>query len=502
MTYTLGWKEGNTAIYLDGTDCKYVAKNGNLAWRINNPGLIKSRNRFAKKNGSIGAWDKLAIFSTSIQGHQALKEWLRSRQMKRSDLYAISTYYSSSSSKQLAHDLASSSGLPPKTKLEELTEVEFESLLSSIEQLSGFVRTGDEEFTLLLKIAAKIECFDKENLYLVGKDLALTHDEAINWTIAHRLDAVVVHHSNGDTHLRSRPHYRMQMFALARPSLFEATEEPATIAHMVGENVVGQCVWGFINGISNTKKEAMQSALLISKAAENEQVVLLQNDQTLKGTKEFGVALLLKMGLTTAIVQNAIQFLRYLLAVSERQGDVPVIIFVHSQGATIVEHALTSLSHQEKQKIRIFTFGGWSFILPGIAHPESHNYTSISDLIPRLGCYNLQYLAMRKHEGLRDGLTSEEIVWRLAYGDATRDLDCFDAQVIKKYAQERCQYYRKEFERISNVTVLDSDNIWEHFFNNENYQTVLRSIVNKYRMNRKTAEPPPSSHLLVNPLPQ
>ncbi len=77
--YKIAWKEGETALYIDNSDRKFAAKNGNLAWRINNPGLIKHHCRFSRKNGSIGAWDKFAIFSNSLQGHQALKEWLQSK---------------------------------------------------------------------------------------------------------------------------------------------------------------------------------------------------------------------------------------------------------------------------------------------------------------------------------------------------------------------------------------------------------------------------------------
>ena len=74
MKYKIAWKEGETALYIDASDRKFAAKNGNLAWRINNPGLIKHHSHFARKNGSIGAWDKFAIFSNPLEGHQALKD--------------------------------------------------------------------------------------------------------------------------------------------------------------------------------------------------------------------------------------------------------------------------------------------------------------------------------------------------------------------------------------------------------------------------------------------
>lgn len=96
----------------------------------------------------------------------------------------------------------------------------------------------------------------------------------------------------------------------------------------------------------------------------------------------------------------------FILASSEKQeNNPPITVFAYSQGAAIVEHAIGVLSDQEKQKIRIFTFGGWSFIPLGTTHQESHNYASVGDLIPRIRSFNLQYLALRRYEGLKEGLT-------------------------------------------------------------------------------------------------
>lgn len=498
MTYRFAWKEGDTVLYLDALDCKYAAKNGNLAWRINNPGLIKHHCRFAKKNGSIGAWEKFAIFSNPLQGHQALKEWLHSKTMLRSDLYGIGKHYQPASPEQFAQNLALSSGIPPKTKLKDLTQTEFENLLTSIEKLCGFLRIGNEEFLLLPKIAARIEYPDKEDLYLIGKDQTLTQKEAINWIALHRLDGVVVHHSNGDIHLRSRPRYRMQTLKLTWEQHCGTAGEIETLARALGEKTPGQCIWGFINGVSNTRERAIESSRLISGASGNEQVFSLKNDAALKGINDVIIALILKMGIDTPVVRNAVQFFRFLLATSESQeNNPPVIVFAHSQGAAIAEHALALLSNQEKQKIRIFTFGGWSFIPPGVTHPDSHNYASVGDLIPRAGSFNLQYLAIRKYEGLKEGLNHEQIIRHLAFGDAIHDLNCLDPHVLERYTQDRCKHYRSEFEKISNVTVIDSGSLWEHSFNNESYQNIVREKIEKYRKNPAKAALVDSKNSLI-----
>jgi hypothetical protein len=481
MKYKIAWKEGETALYIDFSDRKFAAKNGSLAWRINNPGLIKHHCHSAKKNGSIGTWDKFAIFSNSLEGHKALKEWLQSKTIFQSDLYAVAKHYQPSSLNGFAKNLASSVGVVDTTKVKDLTQAQFESLAYSIETLCGFTQLGNEEFILLPKIAAKIECPGKEDLYLIGKDLTLTHQEAVSWVNSNRLDAVVVHHSNGHMHLRSRPSYHMQTLKLTWEQHCEIAGEIDTLARKIGEKVDGQCIWGFINGIRNTREHALESCNLISEKAGNEEVLSLCNDCFLQGLKEVGVAILLKIGIDTPVVKNAVLFLRHLLALSEQQDNSPVIVFAHSQGAAIVEHALVSLSSDERRKIRIFTFGGWSFIASGAAHPESHNYASVGDLIPRMGSFNLQYLAIRRYEGFKVGLSIEEIILRLAFGDAIKDLDNFDTRIIEKYAQDRSKYYQEEFKKISNMTVVDSGSLWEHSFNNESYQAIVRLKIDQYR---------------------
>jgi len=481
-TYISAWKEGDTVLYMDAYDCKYAAKQGNLPWRINNPGLVKHHCHFAKKNGSIGAWEKFAIFSHPLQGHQALKEWLRSKKMYQSDIYAIAKHYQPVHPEPFVQNLVMSSGISPKTKLKNLTHAKFEILLFSIEKICGFIRTGNEEFYLLPKIAAKIECPNKKILYLVGQDLTLTHDDAMDWITSHRLDAVIVHHPNNIMYLRSRPRYRIQSLKLTWEQHCEVTGELDTLAREIGKEVPGQCVWGFINGIRNTKEEALESCNLISAMAEYERVLSLPNDQVLQGFKEGSVALLLKLGIDTPIVKKAVKFFRYLLSLSkDEENNPPVIVFAHSQGAAIAEHALALLSVSERLKIRVFTFGGWSFISPDAAHPESHNYSNVNDVIPRLGSFNNQYFALKKYEGCREELTEEEIIWRSALEDAFHDLDTLDVDTLKKYAQGRCTYYRTKFEEIRNITVVPAESLWEHSFKNESYQAVVKAIIKKYR---------------------
>lgn len=191
----------------------------------------------------------------------------------------------------------------------------------------------------------------------------------------------------------------------------------------MGAGKSGQCIWGFINGINNTRDEALESAEKISQAARGERVYSMPNDTVLYGVKDALVCVALKLTADTPIVQWAAKFFRYLLSESEKdETHPPVIIMAHSQGAIITEHALEILSKKEREQLIIFTFGGGSLL----------------------------------------------------------DLDSTNPKTIETYTKQRMKYYEKEFSKISNVTVLDPDPKWKHRFSSSCYQAAVQMITKKY----------------------
>ena len=139
-------------------------------------------------------------------------------------------------------------------------------------------------------------------------------------------------------------------------------------------------------------------------------VLSMPNDTDFFGLKDGAACIVLKLGIDTPIVQWTAKFFRYLLKKSEvNSSHPPVIVFVHSQGAIISEHALELLKPSERNKIRIFTFGGGSFIAPGKCHPDSHNYASAADLVCSLGSPNLRLLAMQIYLGNKEGKSKRKL---------------------------------------------------------------------------------------------
>ncbi len=361
--YKFAYKFNDDVIfYFDVCGNKYVASGGNLAWRINNPGLVRSHSHFSRANGSIGSCGRYAIFSHPQEGRQALTAWLQSKKYFNSTLKIIGEHYQPNAADAFADQLSSLAKVSPESKIKSLNKLEFDRLVMAIEKLCDYTSTDNESLSLLPKITAKIENGEgQEDTYLIGDSVVLSKEEAINWILSHRLDAVIVHGKNETVHLRSRPS--------------------------------------------------------------------------------------------------------------------------HCQGAIISEHALELLKPSERNKIRIFTFGGGSFIAPGKCHPDSHNYASAADLVCSLGSPNLRFLAMQIYLGNKEGKSQEQVIYQLAFQDAMLDLDSTDPKVFETYLRQRIKHYNQEIAQLANVTILDPDTDckWKHEFNSDCYQKKVKSKIDEYQ---------------------
>jgi hypothetical protein len=472
--------------YFDAVGNKYIARGGTLAWRINNPGLVQSHSHVAKRNGSIGACGSYAIFPTPENGHQALSSWLHLRKYYNSKLKVVAQHYQPLDPEGFILKLQDLADLPLNKKLKSFSKQEWELLLNSIEQLCDFAALGDEDFSLVPRINGKIEHGpDQEDSYLVGGDIILSKTQAIIWCKTYRLDASVVHERNGHVHLRSRPHHVVWHAKIydecpTIEDLLPPEKSIDTIVRTIGRKKPGQCVWGFINGMSNTKEKAQRSAELICSATGDEAVLSLPNDT--KWMTDLLVCGILKFSINSPIVILAEYFFRYLLAEAKHdEHKPPIVIFAHSQGAIICELALERLPTSESKKLRIFTFGGGSYVAPEKSHPDSHNYTSAADPVCLIGSPNLQMLALQEYHARKKGYDQEDVIQLLSTRDAELNINPFNPVAKERYIKERTNFYKEAFERIRNVTVLDPDSYLQHGFNSKCYQTVLCSIVKRYQ---------------------
>jgi hypothetical protein len=467
--------------YFDRLGNKYVAQGGSLAWRLRNPGLVRSHSHFARKNGSIGSYKGFAIFSSPKQGRKALIELLKTKKYSNSTLKTIAQLYQPKDPEGYISQLTSTTPLPLEKKISLFSVKEFHQLIVGIEKTCGYLVIGNEKFNILPKIHARLEDKNQKELYLIGNHVLLTKEETIDWILSHRLDGVIVHHDNQQMHIRSRPSYSMWHIRMSAEHMPPLEGEIDTILRIVGEKKENQCIWAFINGVWNTRDAALESAQLISDMAQGEQVFSMPND-TIDKASDAAVCLILKCNVDSPIVRVTAKFLRYLLYLSDQDhSDKPIVIFAHSMGAIICEHAIELLTHDERQKLRIFTFGGGSFIAPGKCHPDSHNFASAKDFVCLLGSSHLRTLAMKRYDGLKEGLNLEKILSQLAQEDTLLHLNTTNPDTIKNFENQRKKYYQELFKSIENITILEPDSALEHSFCISCYQKVIASLIGNYR---------------------
>ena len=66
---------GGAVFYFDRDGNKYIAAGSNLAWRINNPGLVRSHTHFSRRQWIDRKLWILRDFFQSLQGGKALAAW-------------------------------------------------------------------------------------------------------------------------------------------------------------------------------------------------------------------------------------------------------------------------------------------------------------------------------------------------------------------------------------------------------------------------------------------
>ncbi len=117
------------------------------------------------------------------------------------------------------------------------------------------------------------------------------------------------------------------------------------------------------------------------------------------------------------------------------------------------------------------------------AHPESHNYFSVTDIVPRLTAHDISLFLLQLHEGMKLGLTAEQRIDQLIQNDIEIFIDTQDKKTIDTFRKQRLQYYNDKLRHVSNITVLDEggSRAWEHAFLAPCYQKILKEIICKYK---------------------
>jgi len=471
----------DTIFYFDKQDCKHVARKGSFAWRTNNPGLIPSRHSLSKFHSAIGSHLKIAIFPSSKHGMAAFRSWLNLPKYRFS-LFEIAKYYAPDAPEEYVKKICILANFPKDIDFKSISGQEFEIVIKAVQCLAGFSSDQEGTITALPKIAARYHSNDGAlEFYITGHEEFISKNEAIHRIETHRLDAVVVHKDNGSIYLRSRPGHHLNRIHFSHNELNTQSEFKDAIRD-IGNQKPGQCIWGYINGIDNNPDDAKQAIQGISEMTNSERVWSLTNDKKLiLSLGNIWDACLQKLNIETEVTKFAVVFFRFLLGISDSDpSHPPIIIFAHSQGAIISNAALKLLTPEERQRLRIYTFGGGTFIFPEDSHPETHNYISIGDLVPRIAASTtLSLLAIRRHEERKQGLSDAQIIDGLISEDVENNLATTNHDTISLYRLQRNSHYLCEFKKVAHITVLDDgrESTWEHSIRAPCYQKKIKELI-------------------------
>jgi len=472
-----------TVIYFDAFDNKWLAKGNSLSWRTNNPGLLHTREIGPIHSRSvIGKHHRVAIFRNAREGVEAFKEWLRVQKRQRNVLLIIAKRLKPDSIASCLDSLCRLASLPRQMHGEALTEQMITRLIGAVKTLTQFC--ANVCYVRVPKVAVRLVSKDGSvEFYVSSNDDFLTKEEAIDWSLSHKLDAVIVHDADGNILLRSRPrnHRNKIIFFESKSNLPQSFAYEDAVRE-TGKYRPGQCIWGFINGIWNFDVGAKETLGKISAMAGGEQVWSLINDFWPLSNGSLSQAVGQKFHKNTQVVQFAAAFFRLLISRAKDDPTLPIVVFCHSQGAIIADLALEILSDEERQRLRLFTFGGGTFIQPGKAHPDSHNYISTKDRISQ-GAEVHALMALRLHQDRKAGYSIAEIIAQLVEEDMALHLESTDVGVARSFCQQRRDEHAMMIQRIANVTVLDDTPAWifEHAIDSECYQIKIQEVINRYK---------------------
>lgn len=469
-------------IYFDSFDNKYVRRGGTLAWRCNNPGLIRSHSHIALKYRPIGHCGNYPVFPDVQSGRLVLRSWLKLKSHFSKPLISIAQYYSPNDPQAYLGKLCNLSGLKATCSPKSLSKKEFEKLVWAIEKIAGANTVlGDEKFEQIPRIIGKFSNHKRfVDHYLIADQRILTKDEVIAEVKSDNVDAVIVRCPNGKEYLRSRPGHVLSQLYLNQSESVEFPDFTDLIRES-GEYRKGQMIWGFINGIFNSPMRAKYNLDRMAKAVNSEHVWGMVNDTSYG--RGFGLPDLFSMesGITANIVDHAKAYIRFLLSLAEKEASNPhVIIVAHSEGALIAEKAIKQLNHSSLQNLQVWTFGGAGFVPNGSCHPNSCNYINQYDLVARAASpLDFRLLIIRDRfkdkqlEFIADFLADEDL---LAEGYD-------DGPIYQQLKEKRVSKYKKRLEELTNTHLIyhRKDGGLHHGFDDPNYHKKLIQLVDTLR---------------------
>lgn len=198
----------DSVIYYDSSGKRYVARGGSRNYRNNNPGNLVPGD-VSKRNGQIGVAGKFAVFPDFETGKRAMADSLRAVHGGRSLKEMIEKYApreENDTDAYLRH-LRQRTGVKDNRKIRDFNKTEFETLVGAILEMEGKdqadvrqIPPGKKEILRVRKDKkGTITHYDVEGFGWMNKG------EALAFTRAGEIDAVIAKSKAGRPFLRTRP---------------------------------------------------------------------------------------------------------------------------------------------------------------------------------------------------------------------------------------------------------------------------------------------------------
>jgi hypothetical protein len=198
----------DSVIYYDQDGDQYIVRDGARSLRNNNPGNLVP-GKVSQRHNQIGVSGKFAVFPDLLKGKEAMADSLKNTYGDRSLSQMIEKYaprFENDTDGYLKH-LRQRTKVKDEEKIKDFTAIEFTALVDAIIAMEGDkppilkrVQPGKKEILRVLKDKrGVITHYDVEELGWLKKP------EAIAFTRAGEIDAVIAKSKTGSAFLRTRP---------------------------------------------------------------------------------------------------------------------------------------------------------------------------------------------------------------------------------------------------------------------------------------------------------
>jgi len=215
----------------------------------------------------------------------------------------------------------------------------------------------------------------------------------------------------------------------------------------------------FCNGIMNDFDSARNGALLISNAFGGRKVFIFHNPTMLNNYFDRSFEEIVdQVDLGTELSKKIHTFITNHREEGIAESQICITLFAHSHGAFVTHMALIALNQANKDKLKVYTFGG-AIVIPNRLAGIVHNYIFDEDLISDFGnlrAGEILYQVKQITKFMREkGITLEIAIVKQAYQDLFMELNPLSRVGRSENDKIKDERYSQIFEQRNQQALID-----------------------------------------------